>query len=150
MSFFASFLKCSHTPLSYVCKKTKNGVMTTPKPTPPPTGFCPKGFEEHSDQCYKLVQTSAASWKDAKDKCKSFGQGFNLASVHSQKENAFIASLLYQDDDTSTDVVWIGGTAKTGGGQNFEWSDYTPFNMDNWAPNEPDGVIKTILICLLI
>ena len=117
--------------------------MTTPQPTPPPTGFCPKGFEEHSDQCYKLVQTSAASWKDAKDKCKSLGQGFNLASVHSQKENAFIASLLYQDDDTSTEVIWIGGTATSEGGLIFKWSDNTPFNMDNWAPNEPNEVIKT-------
>ena len=37
------------------------------------------------------------AWLDAKTNCKtSFGSGFNLASVHSVKENALLSSMLWQ------------------------------------------------------
>ena len=29
------------------------------------------------------------------------------------------------------------------GGEEFEWVDYTEFNMDNWARDQPDQVSHT-------
>ena len=36
--------------------------------------------------------------------------------------------------------VFIGGISKVNGGDDFRWADYTQFNMDNWANDQPDQV----------
>ena len=41
--------------------------------------------------------TDPLAWLDAKSSCQGLGPGYNLASVHSDKENALLASMLYQD-----------------------------------------------------
>ena len=34
----------------------------------------------------------------------------------------------------------MGGISTVDGGEEFEWVDYTEFNMDNWARDQPDQV----------
>lgn len=128
---------------SYICKKPANGGWTTPQPTQPPTGYCPgPEFRQFSGNCYRLVEEPMA-WGDAKASCNSLGPRYNLASVHSAKENALLASLLYLDKahfDTDFGEVFIGGISKEDAGEEFQWADYSEFNMDNWARDQPDNV----------
>ena len=126
---------------AFVCKKSKNNA-TTPRPwtTPPPTGNCEKGFTRFQNQCYKLISDNYANWTTAKKDCKSYHY-FNLASVHSLKENAFIATLASEVNASWDKEVWIGGHATSEGGDSFLWSDYSEFNVDNWAKFQPDEVL---------
>ena len=64
------------------------------------------------------------------------GKNFNLASIHDLKENAFVASLV-ENQESSFEDIWLGGVMKDDA-TTLSWSDYTPFNMDNWAMNQPD------------
>jgi len=129
---------CDSDSKPYVCKKPRNGGdVTTPKPTEAPkAGNCPLGFYKLHDYCYKLVQ-EPAQWPDAVDSCKRIGNGFNLASIHSAKENALIASMLYPDINAQNQV-WTGGRASTDHANVYIWSDYTAVNVDFWAVGQPD------------
>ena len=130
---------CSQDEKPFACKATFGG--TTPKPTPPPTGFCPEGFSQFQTQCYKLVP-QAANWTVARESCNKFGYGYDLVSVHSMKENAFVVSMLYEDSNGKSDEVWIGGICEDylKHMHQYHWSDESPFNIDNWAENEPNSV----------
>ena len=51
--------------------------------------------------------------------------------------------LLFQDKKGFTNdygEVFLGGISTVDGGEEFEWVDYTEFNMDNWARDQPDQV----------
>ena len=132
---------------TFVCKKSKNNGGTTPKPTEAPNGHCPIGFKKFQSQCYKVVQESD-TWSNARGKCKQFGYGYDLVSIHSRKENSFVSSMLYEDSNMDSDEVWIGGLTTSSSAQDFQWSDQSPFNMVNWATNQPDGVTKYTLAIL--
>ena len=133
----------------YICKKPANGDWTTPGPTLTPTGYCPgPEFRQFSGSCYRLVE-EAMAWADAKSSCNNLGPGYSLASVHSAKENALLASMLYLDKEgfgTDYGEVFIGGISKEDGGEEFQWADYSEFNMDNWAKNQPDQVKQLYLL----
>ena len=140
-------MTCSTSEYAFVCKKNKNNA-TTPRPwtTPAPTGHCAKGFSRFENQCYKLVSDHYANWTEAKKDCKNgakYGTFFNLASVHTLKENAFIATLASEVNATWDKEVWIGGHASSEGGDTFQWSDYSQFNVDNWAKFQPNEVRQT-------
>merc|ERR1719193_2105533 len=128
-------ISCSDTKNAFVCKKPKNDALTTPKPTETPTGYCPKGFHQFRGHCYKVFDDEVY-WKDAVKNCKSIGQGYNLASVHSMKENAILAAMLYTSEKDGYNRVWIGGKSEGWGAQKWKWSDYTPFDVEYWGPNE--------------
>jgi len=127
-------VRISNNKYQYVCKKPKNGSWPTPAPTLAPIkGNCAAGYHKFGNFCYKLM-LNKKSWDDAKASCKQVGSGFNLASIHSQKENAFVASLLQEDQ------TWIGLLASPDDLNEFGWSDYTEFNMDKWASGQPSFV----------
>ena len=65
-------------------------------------------------------------------------------SIHSLKENAFVATLASKVNYTWDKEVWIGGHSLTDsdGGDTFIWSDYSQFNIDNWAQFQPDQVYQ--------
>ena len=130
---------------TYVCKKVRFGGGTTPVVTKPPTGYCPKHFVEFQDYCY-FLGPNALDWQSAITACQGYGTKYILASVHSMKENAFIASLLYADKNQETNQVWLGGSNlhTRSYGFDYRWTDYTDFNVDNWAKNEPNDVGYTL------
>jgi len=122
-------------PLTFACKKPKNGTLPTPKPTDAPSGYCPSSdFFEIDGYCYQLFKDSS-TWKDARSKCKAIGNNYNLASIHSSKQNALVASMLYANTNLQNQV-WIGGYQND---KNFLWNDYSTFNVEYWAPHQPDG-----------
>ena len=49
--------------------------------------------------------------------------------------------------------VWIGAHSTQNGGDSFAWSDYSEFNVDNWAQYQPDEVEECVLStlwCLIV
>lgn len=66
-------------------------------------------------------------WRQAQDYCAR--KGSELAVIHSMKEHRAVA-------DACKDECWIGGdrgSSKDG----FGWSDESPIDFENWAPEEP-------------
>lgn len=97
-----------------------------------------------------------ANWTDAQSICQA--NGANLTSIHSVKENDFVAGWYSMDFNYSKDysisalganssiidgsvhrdMTWIGGYSRS---QNltYTWIDGTVMDYQNWAINEPNG-----------
>jgi len=70
------------------------------------------------------------SWAQAHHKCRVVGM--ELASIHSQQENDFIADL------TDGRWVWLAlAEATIGGG--WAWSDGSALDYESWGPGYPTG-----------
>ena len=83
-------------------------------------------FNGHHYYC----STETATWNTANSTC--IANGGNLASISSAGENAFLANIL------TLQSAWIGGSDIANEGT-FIWSDNTPFNYQNWYPNQPNN-----------
>ena len=143
--FYATISSGAH---GFVCKKYKEGHEPTESPpTPIPEGHCKddgnKKLTEFRGYCYKFASTRSeegTNWEQASSKCEELGSGFKLASIHSERESAFIYSMLSQLNPEEQDTeMWI--SANDRGEQEGTWSnsDNTPFDYTHWAPDEPNG-----------
>ena len=144
---FLIFLFSSNTH-GFVCKKIKDGHNPTDAPpTQIPKGHCAdndKKLTEFQGHCYKFAATSSQewiNWEQADSKCKELGDGFKLASIHSERESAFIHAMLAQlnSEDQETEM-WIAAN-DAAEEQEGIWSnsDGTPFDYTHWADGEPNG-----------
>ena len=73
-----------------------------------------------------------------------------LASVHSDKENALVTSLVY--NDTGSEYfggVWIGASCPGYANRDFSWVDGSDFNIQNWASDQPSDVRLTCLVSIV-
>lgn len=136
-------LNCgSHRP--YMCKRNKD-AKPTPLPTKPSEvrkGHCPLGWFGTDEKCFKTVflnEESGLQWIEAQNKCRSYFETSDLATINTEDENLLITSKM-----TNTDLnagLWFG-LYKQGFGSDAEWvwSDNTPKitenDYDNW---DPDG-----------
>ena len=94
---------------------------------------CPDGWKMFYGNCYKYMETRK-TWAEAEAVCNGHtwnGIQGHLASVHSEEENDFVASL-------AKDRILLGGHDTHKEGQ-YEWSDGTTFTYQNWADNEPSN-----------
>ncbi|KAK9963345.1 hypothetical protein ABG768_006537 [Culter alburnus] len=91
---------------------------------------CRSGWTQHGNRCFRVFN-QAMIWKDAEMTC--LDHGGNLASVHSQEENAFIKRLI-----SSSKSFWIGGYDAVSEGTWF-WSDGSKMNVQLWNPGEPNN-----------
>uniref|UniRef100_A0A669F0Z1 C-type lectin domain-containing protein n=1 Tax=Oreochromis niloticus TaxID=8128 RepID=A0A669F0Z1_ORENI len=80
---------------------------------------CQSGWREYENKCY-FFSTDTKSWFEANEFCL---EGGNLASIHTQEEEEFLA--LYSKGTTK----WIG----------YSWSDGTPLSHTNWGDGEPNN-----------
>ena len=77
---------------------------------------------------------SAKTWEDAESVCQGQtwqGVQGHLASVHSEEENIFVASL-------AKETIWLGHHDLHQEGQ-WTWTDGTEFSYSNWAKGEPNN-----------
>ena len=145
------YVKISSNSHGFVCKKYKDGHEPTESPpTPIPEGHChddeSKKLTEFRGYCYKFASTRSeegTNWENANSKCEELGHGFKLASIHSERESAFIYSMLSQLSPEEQDTeMWIAANDRDAAEeQEGIWSnsDDTPFDYTHWAPGEPNG-----------
>ena len=97
------------------------------------TRICPDNWQELNQNCYQYID-SAKTWADAESFCKSHTwDGFqgHLASVHSEEENIFVASL-------AKEKIWLGHHDLPKEEQ-WTWTDGTAFTYNNWNIGEPNN-----------
>merc|ERR1719419_527306 len=83
--------------------------------------------ECYGNSCFYKT-SSKMLWTEANTTC--VGLGVELASVHSLQENTYLFNLCGYDND-----CWIGLTDEQVEG-NWEWTDGSPFDYENWASGE--------------
>ena len=129
---------------NFVCKKTKPGHDPTPIPPPTeiPPGHCKddesKKLVEFQGYCYKL-NIVEESWEEAKLKCEILGEGYKIASFHSERESSFVYTMLSQLNSSAKETeFWIAANDRD---EEKTWrnADETPFDYTNWADGEPNG-----------
>ena len=98
--------------------KDQNGIfscgfflfLTEQKATDPPTkeGSCPgEDWIPWISNCYLFLPNHFVSWKKGQQECRN--KGGDLASVHSEKENSFIHSNMYNGTTLPFHRdLWIG------------------------------------------
>ena len=144
------------TPTTTIIYSTTTTPTTTPisSTTTAPTtslvtaGSCPAGWSELEGECYKYFDDWPITWDAAREhclgeevKCQEIKDNFyqisisyhqaDLASVHSERENQFLAQL------SSGQRTWLGGRRSCSGCEDFVWSDGTSLGFTNWWPGEP-------------
>ncbi|XP_061146123.1 macrophage mannose receptor 1-like [Syngnathus typhle] len=110
--------------LAYMCKRPLNCPKCSLKSGPAvvTTSDCHDNTFRYGDYCYRFEKT-LKTFDDAEKFCLS--RGGHLASVHSKKEAQFV----YEHSRTSQSP--FVGLKKTTG-DDYEWSDGTSFNYDDW------------------
>ena len=156
-------LSCSSGTHNYVCKKWKPGhEPTAPPPTSVPTGHCgddkSKRLIEFNGYCYKFIGLEShnvgLTWDEANLACKELANGYQLASIHSERESAFIYTM-YSDllPENYGTWFWFGANDKDDYAEGtWTYIDNTPFDYTHWKDNEPNNQVshfaKTIIINL--
>ena len=137
----------SHT-YAYICKKWKDGhEPTAPPPTEVPTGHCEDDGStyEFGGNCYKFL-TNPLSWSDAVRACEEQQVSidkFQLASVHSERESAFIKTMYtYLPSDKQNVIFWFGATDATREGE-WVYVDLSSFDYTHWEGNEPNNQVNS-------
>ena len=105
---------------------------------------CPDGWKEFNQACYKYVD-SAKTWEDAESVCQGQtwqGVQGHLASVHSEEENIFVASL-------AKETIWLGHHDLHKEGQ-WTWTDGTKFSYSNWGKGSPNNAAGNSMDCMMI
>merc|ERR1712061_129640 len=67
--------------------------------------------------------------------CHSYGEGADLASIHSPGENQFLAGMIQQRPVRGGTKVGLGSIIEMNG--NFSWMDGTSWDYENWDAGEP-------------
>jgi len=94
-----------------------------------------------------LVGT-AMTWDDARTRAQAIGSGWDLATITSAEESAFVKNLFNNDPSffiPTTSCVgsnctgpWIGGFSVFGT-NNFQWVTGEAVTFTDWGPSEPFG-----------
>ena len=130
-----------------ICKKWKpgHGPTDTP-PTEVPPGHCENdGSEEFQGHCYKFIGLdNSLSWADAVQSCESIGvsgSAYRLASVHSERESAFIQTMYtHLPGDKQGNMFWLGASDENLEGE-WIYVDGEPFDYTHWMDGEPNNKV---------
>ncbi|XP_033635678.1 alpha-N-acetylgalactosamine-specific lectin-like [Asterias rubens] len=110
------------------------------------TPYCPPPWHGFEGNCYQFIDLQK-SWLEAEKHCQMLshpGKMVHLASIHSNKEDAFIGSLvksLKHSKKTKADEgesYWIG-YHDIGHENVHQWIDETAAVYCNWATGEPNN-----------
>ena len=81
------------------------------------------------------------AWQEAHEHCQ-MASGGDLASIPDEDTNRFLQTLTQENAD-----VWVGGHRSNDNGEDWVWSDETPWQYTNWFMGMPDylGEVQTHL-----
>ena len=81
------------------------------------------------------------AWQEAGQHCQ-YASGGDLASIPDEDTNVFLQTLTQEKAN-----VWVGGHRSDGNGDDWVWSDETPWIFENWFVGMPDylGGVQTHL-----
>ncbi|XP_070961448.1 macrophage mannose receptor 1-like isoform X1 [Oncorhynchus clarkii lewisi] len=120
--------------LASICKRTTSFTNTTMAPTTVPKGGCAPEWIAFQGKCYKFIGNSDKKpWQEARTYC--INQGGNLASVLSEKEQAFLTTQMLGNPQD----IWIG-LNDINWEMRFLWTEGRGVSYTNWAKGHPTSV----------
>ncbi|KAL5011088.1 hypothetical protein ScPMuIL_013393 [Solemya velum] len=119
----------------FICKRRNDSTAPVIiPPTPVSVWGCNHGFTPvpNHNKCFKVMDDSAMNWTDAVDRCRQYGKHYDVASVNTAIEQAYLITLM----KGKVDDYWIGLSARTYL-RVYQWQDNSPVKFVNWATGKP-------------
>lgn len=90
-----------------------------------------------NDHWYEVVTSESVTWTAARSAALALGAGWDLATVGSAAEHAFVTSLL-NPSSPQRSHYWLGATDLAQEGV-WQWVDGTPWSFSLWGTGEPNN-----------
>jgi uncharacterized protein (TIGR03437 family) len=96
--------------------------------------------------CPGTPQPQPCSWEEARTSAQARGAGWDLVTLASLEENAFVEALFANDIKffnifraNINSGPWIGAVHVGPGTRNYQWVTGEQFSFTDWGPSEPFG-----------